>query len=70
MEKKLQLICKVMQKAQTTQLIVCIVSHYHTKRKWLNTTGVAPLLYCGVSLNKRDCFNIKSILGTFLMNTN
>ena len=34
MEKKLSLINKLLQKAQTVQLIVCIVSPYHTKLNW------------------------------------
>ena len=58
-------ICKVIQKAQAAQLIVCIMSHYRIKLNCLNSKGVASLLNYGVSLNKRDYFNTKTIWALF-----
>ena len=37
MEKKLLLILKVVQKAQTAQSTLCITCYYHTKMNWLNS---------------------------------
>ena len=70
MEEKLKLICKVIQKAQTAQLIVCIMSHYHTKLNWLNSKrSCLPLgLWC--QFKQRGLFQYQNYLGTFLKNEN
>ena len=59
------------QKAQTAQVIMCIMSPYHTKLNRLNSIGRSCLRFNdGISMNKRYFVNNQTICVLFLTNKN